>query len=238
MRLELQAGDTITVPEGCRAQINGNEVIVEKEEKEEVWEFKDGDILTSKMGTVLIFKEDEGYGQFTSHYNTADFANSFWSISSFRHATDEEKQLLFDKLKEQDLRWNSDEKRVEQIRWRAEDGKGYCYIGNQGIIMIDKEAGHCVDEYRQRTFRDRELELLDTTESPIDWEQRRYEIAKEAMSGILSDESCVGYASVAAEYSENEKHTYPKAISRYAVACADALIAELKGGEEQHDKKS
>ena len=76
------------------------------------------------------------------------------------------------------------------------------------------------------------LEYIEEGSEPIDWEQRRYEIAKEAMSGILSDENCVGYASVAAEYSENEKHTYPKAISRYAVACADALIAELKGGEE------
>lgn len=91
------------------------------------------------------------------------------------------------------------------------------YYGNDGI-------------YRQRTFRDRELELLDTTESPIDWEQRRYEIAKEAMSGILSSEYSTGYASLAAEYSKNEKHTYPKAISRYAIACADALIKELKGG--------
>jgi hypothetical protein len=91
------------------------------------------------------------------------------------------------------------------------------YYGNDGI-------------YRQRTFRDRELELLDTTESHIDWEQRRYEIAKEAMSGILSSEYSTGYASLAAEYSKNEKHTYPKAISRYAIACADALIKELKGG--------
>lgn len=66
----------------------------------------------------------------------------------------------------------------------------------------------------------------------IDWEQRRYEIAKEAMSGILSSEHSTGYASLAAEYSKNEKHTYPKAISRYAVACADALIKELKGSEE------
>ena len=52
------------------------------------------------------------------------------------------------------------------------------------------------------------------------------------MSGILSDENSVRYASLAAEYSENEKHTYPKAISRYAVACADALIKELKGGKK------
>ena len=105
------------------------------------------------------------------------------------------------------------------------------------IIGISKEWGTIQyygsdGAYRQRTFRDRELKLLDTTESPIDWEQRRYEIAKEAMSVILSSEECTDYACLAAEYSKTEKHTYPKAISRYAVACADALIKELKGGEE------
>lgn len=73
---------------------------------------------------------------------------------------------------------------------------------------------------------------LDFMGENIDWEQRRYEIAKDAMSGILSSEHSTGYASLAAEYSKNEKHTYPKAISRYAVACADALIKELKGSEE------
>ena len=31
MKVELQCGDTITIPEGCKAQINGNEVVVEKE---------------------------------------------------------------------------------------------------------------------------------------------------------------------------------------------------------------
>ena len=57
-----------------------------------------------------------------------------------------------------------------------------------------------------------------------DWEQRRYEIAKEAMNGILNSGDIT-------EYSETEKRAYPKVFSRYAVACADALIKELKGGE-------
>ena len=68
-------------------------------------------------------------------------------------------------------------------------------------------------------------------EQNIDWEQRRYEIAKQAMLGILSNEEEVEYACSTVKYSENEPHTIPKAISKFAVACADALIAELKGGE-------
>ena len=82
------------------------------------------------------------------------------------------------------------------------------YYGNDGI-------------YRQRIFHDRDLELLDTTESPIDWEQRRYEIAKEAMNGLLS-------APVVAGVNPNPSY---KDIATFSVRLADALIKELKGGE-------
>ena len=64
----------------------------------------------------------------------------------------------------------------------------------------------------------------------IDWEQRRYELAKSAMQGILSNEEEVDFARVCAEYKENEKHTVPKAVAQFAVSCADALIEELKKG--------
>ena len=39
MKVELQCGDTITIPEGCKVAIKDNQIIVEQEE------FKDGDIL-------------------------------------------------------------------------------------------------------------------------------------------------------------------------------------------------
>ena len=62
---------------------------------------------------------------------------------------------------------------------------------------------------------------MKATYNTIDWEQRRYELAKSAMNGILSDEN-------------DEKYTIPKAIAQYAVACADALIEELrKGGSNE-----
>lgn len=95
------------------------------------------------------------------------------------------------------------------------------------IIGISKEWGTVQyygsdGIYRQRIFRDRELELLDTTESPIDWEQRRYEIAKEAMNGLLS-------APVVAGVNPNPSY---KDIATFSVRLADALIKELKGGEK------
>ena len=74
-------------------------------------------------------------------------------------------------------------------------------------------------------YRECELDF-----SAIDWEQRRYELAKAAMQGILSDNTVVGYACSEADYKKGEKHTIPKGIARLAIACADALINELKGG--------
>jgi hypothetical protein len=72
-------------------------------------------------------------------------------------------------------------------------------------------------------FKECELDF-----SAIDWEQRRYELAKSAMQGILSDNTEIGYACSEADYKKGEKHTIPISIARFAIACADALINELK----------
>lgn len=68
-----------------------------------------------------------------------------------------------------------------------------------------------------------------------DWQQVRIQAAIAAMQGILSDEEVVGYACSEATYKENEKHTIPVAVARFAAACADALIIELKekGGSDE-----
>lgn len=69
-------------------------------------------------------------------------------------------------------------------------------------------------------FRECELDF-----SAIDWEQRRYELAKSAMQGILSDINQSHYACS----EENYEKYIPKGIARFAIACADVLINELKG---------
>ena len=66
-------------------------------------------------------------------------------------------------------------------------------------------------------FRECELDFLNLGNSAIDWEQRRYELAKSAMQGILSD----------INQSHYEKYI-PKGIAKFAIVCADALINELK----------
>lgn len=49
------------------------------------------------------------------------------------------------------------------------------------------------------------------------------------MQGILSDEEEVRYACSEADYKKGEVRTIPKSIAQFAIACADALINDLKG---------
>lgn len=131
MEVKLKAGDSLNIPEGCKAVIKDNVVVFEKEEKEEVREFKDGDVLHSVCDyEVLIFKKSTDSEYFSSHYNYSGKDNDMWLTDAFRHATEEEKQLLFDKMKEQGLKWNAEEKRVETIRWRAKGKEIYYYVGS------------------------------------------------------------------------------------------------------------
>lgn len=61
------------------------------------------------------------------------------------------------------------------------------------------------------------------------WEQRRYEIAKDAMIGIIANSHDDDYSVVERGLSQNYKFKLERAeIVRRAVLYADALIAELK----------
>lgn len=61
-----------------------------------------------------------------------------------------------------------------------------------------------------------EVEILQEPTSDIDWEQRRYEIAKEMMKTVI--------------LTDGGAKTGTENLAIWCVGCADALIAELKKG--------
>lgn len=157
MEVKLKAGDSLNIPEGCKAVIKDDVVVFEKEQ-----EFKDGDILAHlnylNYRCPFIYKGTDKNG-FHKYYIGLDVLNCItlpnctdarWGNGTLRHATEEEKQLLFDKMKEQDLRWNAEEKRVEKLLWRADVGEEYYHLGTQGIPTEDKEGGLIVDANRYK----------------------------------------------------------------------------------------
>lgn len=141
-KIESKHNDTIVIPEGYRVVVQSGRITFQKE-------FEDGDVLHStESNEILIFKKYTGEDEFSSHCNYSGEDNSYWIASYFRHATEEEKQTLFDKIKEQGLRWNADDKRIEKIKWRAKIGEEYYFIDSKGAIKKDEEKGYCDDENR------------------------------------------------------------------------------------------
>lgn len=64
-----------------------------------------------------------------------------------------------------------------------------------------------------------DIEIIDdSTDKVIDWEQRRYEIAKDALAGIIAMESIPG---------ADPRHYVDEDVSR-AIEYADELIKHLK----------
>lgn len=162
MKVELQNGDRIQIPEGCKAVIKGNEVVIEKEKEEKKEEFKRGDVIVSKANEILLVDrhsfDNRILRSFVNVKEDGSFCKSSYSLwnelHTWRHATEEEKQLLFDKMKEQGLRWNAEEKRVEKIRWRAEEGKIYYYVSNEMNVSSTRspKEGECLYDYEGRSF--------------------------------------------------------------------------------------
>ena len=154
MKVELQCGDTITIPNGCKAVIKDGSVEIEKAQ-----EFKDGDVLVlvvnGKRCNAFIYKSTDKRG-FHYYYVGLDVCNQIsiseslsnrWSNNDLSYSTEEEKQQLFDKMKEQGLKWNAEEKRVEKIRWRAEKDKKYFVSGSSGNLGICIENDCIVDDH-------------------------------------------------------------------------------------------
>ena len=78
---------------------------------------------------------------------------------------------------------------------------------------VDETYWWCKD--KQESYHKSELDFMGST---IDWEQRRYEIAKDAMNGFLSAPVVAGVKS----------NLYFEDIATFSVRLADVLIKELK----------
>lgn len=148
MKVKLTSGDRIRIPEGCKATINGNEVVIEKKEQE----FKDGDVIIDR-NAIVILKGDFNDGRFSSYasinYDELNICTDKWDVNGpdWRLATEEEKQFLFDKMKEIGYQWNADEKQVEKILWRSYDGNAYFLINRYGEVLMYHE-NNCSEDKR------------------------------------------------------------------------------------------
>lgn len=104
-----------------------------------------------------------------------------------------------------------------------------CIIEVSPIINLNaKSSNDNLYSYNGRVFKEQDLDFLNIEDCQYIREQKRYEIAKAAMNGILSNKDSIDYACSESRYMINERRSVPKSIAKYALACADALMEELK----------
>ena len=142
MEIVFKQGDRVAIPEGCKAVVNNGVVVFER-----IVPFKTGDVLISKDKEVtLIFDKMLDSDSFIDIYYLGVLPYRCFVLENFRLATEEERQIFFDKMEEHGLRWNAEEKRVEKIRWRAEHKRAYYCISAQGDVMVNYDAEIPEDE--------------------------------------------------------------------------------------------
>ena len=152
MEIILNCGDKINIPDGCKAEIKDGVITIEKEIK-----FKDGDILRGEYpeGVIVIFKEYNDC-TFKCYFCTEGYENSGWAPASFRLANEVEKIRLFKELKDKGLRWNAEEKKIENIRWRAAHGETYftinLYVGYSVESFVDYDEEDDNDFYNSFNY--------------------------------------------------------------------------------------
>ena len=83
---------------------------------------KDGDVLASIDGDdILIFRNIEDNVSFLSYYNIARKGEHYWSKSRFIPATKEQRDLLFQKMKEAGYEWDAENKQLRKVEQKPAD---------------------------------------------------------------------------------------------------------------------
>lgn len=148
---------------GTNVRVENGEILVDVE-FEEKFEPKDGDFLVSD-GCTFIYsdmkaKDKLTYSSYCGDYQicggiSIEFSNNWTPKKGCRFATPEEKADFLERLeKECKKRWNAETKQLEDIRWRAEDGKSYYYVGFDFIVRerIDERNITANENYKNNNY--------------------------------------------------------------------------------------
>lgn len=87
-----------------------------------------------------LLPEIDNYFFDIANLNRAGFLSNSCAYQAKYHkivpASVEEKQELFDKLKEANKYWNPEKLKVEEIKWKPKEGDNFYYVGSDGNIHL------------------------------------------------------------------------------------------------------
>lgn len=121
--------------------VDGVMIVSPKEEKVDITQFKDGDVVVYYYGgdafLIAILKgEVDTIGEylFIEEYCGIDTNEGLWiecdytdAATDVRYATEEEKQKLFDALAKEGKAWDAEKKAVVDLKWKPKVGE-ICFV--------------------------------------------------------------------------------------------------------------
>ena len=141
--MEIKIKDKDNLIDATIEVVNGVMIVSPKEEKVDITKFKDGDIITCGhhdcggfQWAAILQGEIEciSDNMFIGDYCSLDCEGEFLvhnsgsdSATWVRYATEEEKQKLFDKLKEEGLEFDFEKKELVKLRWKPKHSEEYHY---------------------------------------------------------------------------------------------------------------
>ena len=169
MSTKFMSGDSINIPEGCKAVIEDGKVIFQPEFKDADYVPKRGDIVVctyqepysayKETVTAICTGHRSEYGRYDCFviYEHGGIIKRNKGIpvvrkhdeyqSKIRLATDEEKEILFDKMKEQRLYWDAKNYNVFLERWRAENNGTYYFVNAKFEVETAYDKYSSKDDY-------------------------------------------------------------------------------------------
>ena len=152
MELKLNSGDTITIPDDCKAVIKDKIITVEKE----VQEFEDGDFVSlNSLGAkiLIIYKSKKGGSNANCHASVCiDWCKNYVSYNDCcvgyytRIATEEEKLFLINALHADGKDWDADKKQIVDYKLKPKIGDAYYYIDCFLDVVDDIWSGDRMDD--------------------------------------------------------------------------------------------
>lgn len=126
--------------------------VLEKKGGKEPYGFKPGDVLTGKVGQVVIFAGVYergivtycGYRRDVSHFT--DRKGLGWGlICEFDYASEEQKAMLFGEIEKRGYVWDAEKLELRKKRWRAKKNEKYWVINVLCCAVPCFEEGHSCD---------------------------------------------------------------------------------------------
>lgn len=162
-RINLPKGMTVK-PGSVDYCYNNDRLDVSVEIEKLKYDLKDGDVVYAKVrhndnDAIFIYKKAVenriyAYAGYNIGYDGMIDTHGFAYITQYRPATDEEKELLFDKLAEAGKRWNPDTKQIENVRWRAKKGEVYfnLVVGKVVVEQTDMRMAYDNSRYEDGNY--------------------------------------------------------------------------------------